>query len=207
VEGPNAGRHTVGLRCWRNGRAAISVGLVVTATVIAVTGISGCASGGSAKHSSSSQQGLPLNASTRFYKSGDKLSYPFPVVTGKFGDVPVLSRGIGALPSGQTAVELSAGNGPVVPTGSVPLIRYVRADWASGAIRHSSWTLGLTDEQPPADGTAISLDRFLVDKRVGSRIEALIPASDGRTVDVFVVDIQQASRPALTQTNSGTGNA
>jgi FKBP-type peptidyl-prolyl cis-trans isomerase len=135
-----------------------------------------------------------------------------PAITkgAKFGETPTLSKGQGEPPKELKAETISEGDGPVLKKGDVAQVNYLGQVWDGKEPFDQSFGKGKPFEVTIGAGMVIKgWDQGLEGKKVGSRVELVIPPALGygekgsgdkikpNATLVFVVDIVKgASIPA-----------
>ncbi|MEV0621473.1 FKBP-type peptidyl-prolyl cis-trans isomerase [Nonomuraea sp. NPDC050404] len=137
-------------------------------------------------------------------------------VGGSFGARPTIVFPDGEPAAGLQVDELTAGKGEPLDTGDVAIVQYTAHVWDGGGNRlvDSSFNRG-TPAAFPLEGLLPGLERALKGRRVGSRVIAAIPPSDGFGANppqgigageelFYVVDILGA-HPKGASVDSGAG--
>jgi len=169
-------------------RRHLSLVVLAACSSLVVAGCSGSSGGSSASGSSSAPA-----------SSG---SGGVPSVSGSYGDKPTLTFPKPKAPAGLLQKTLTQGKGPVVGKGDLLVADYLGEIW-KGKVFDNSYDRGQPAAFQIGTGKVIpGWDQTLVGKKVGSRVELVIPPKDGYGAQgntqagikgtdtlVFVVDI------------------
>ncbi len=102
-----------------------------------------------------------------------------PPVVGAFGTVPTV-KASGAAPTELKSAVLSEGSGATVAKGDLLVMNYLGQTWAANKKFDSSFDRKEPAAFPIGTGQVIpGFDKGLVGKKVGSRVELVIPPADG----------------------------
>ncbi|MEU3655052.1 FKBP-type peptidyl-prolyl cis-trans isomerase [Streptomyces sp. NPDC032161] len=131
----------------------------------------------------------------------------FPAITAgaKFGEKPTLSKGSGNPPKELKTKVLSQGDGPEVKNGEAVQVNYLGQSWDSDKPFDNSFDRKPFDLTLGAGMVIQGWDKGLVGKKVGSRVQLVIPPDLGygaqgqgdikpNSTLVFVVDILKATQ-------------
>lgn len=131
----------------------------------------------------------------------------FPAITAgaKFGEKPTLSKGSGNPPKELKTKVLSQGDGPEVKNGEAVQVNYLGQSWDSDKPFDNSFDREPFDLTLGAGMVIQGWDKGLAGKKVGSRVQLVIPPDLGygaqgqgdikpNSTLVFVVDILKATR-------------
>lgn len=102
-----------------------------------------------------------------------------PAVVGAFGTLPTV-KATGAAPTQLKSAVISQGSGPAVVKGDLLVMNYLGQTWAENKKFDASFDRKEPAAFPIGTGQVIpGFDKGLVGKKIGSRVELVIPPADG----------------------------